>query len=46
MEFQLQSYAFATNDELNDMTFYNYKMNYRSQDSIFGIPSKLKGISD
>ncbi len=35
MEFQLQSYAFATNDELNDMTFYNYKMNYRSQDSIF-----------
>lgn len=26
MEVQVQSFAYATNDEINDMTFYRYKL--------------------
>jgi len=30
LEIQAQAFAFATNDEINDMTFYNYKIINRS----------------
>jgi hypothetical protein len=34
MEFQAQAFAFATNDEFNDMTFYRYKLINRGIESI------------
>ncbi|HXK81035.1 MAG TPA: hypothetical protein PLO05_02620 [Bacteroidales bacterium] len=41
MEFRAQAFAFTTNDELNDMTFYNYNIINRSTytlyDSYFGV---------
>lgn len=41
MEFRAQAFAFATNDELNDMTFYNYNIINRSTytlyDTYFGV---------
>jgi hypothetical protein len=41
MEFRAQAFAFSTNDELNDMTFYNYQIINRSTytlaDTYFGI---------
>jgi hypothetical protein len=35
MEFRAQAFAFTTNDELNDMTFYNYNIINRSTYSLF-----------
>ncbi|MAW65758.1 MAG: hypothetical protein CMD18_06135 [Flavobacteriales bacterium] len=41
IEIQAQAFAFATNDEINDMTFYNYKFINRStftlQDCYMGV---------
>jgi len=41
MEFRAQAFAFSTNDELNDMTFYNYQIINRSTytlaDTYFGV---------
>lgn len=41
MEFRAQAFAFSTNDELNNMTFYNYQIINRSTytltDAYFGI---------
>jgi hypothetical protein len=41
MEFKSQAFAFTTNDELNDMTFYNYNITNRStytlRDTYFGV---------
>lgn len=41
MEFRAQAFAFTTNDELNDMTFYNYNIINRSTytlfDAYFGV---------
>lgn len=41
MEFRAQAFAFATNDELNNMTFYNYQIINRStyilKDAYFGV---------
>jgi len=41
MEIQAQAFAFATNDELNNMTFYNYALinrsTYKLQDTYFGV---------
>lgn len=41
MEFRAQAFAFATNDELNNMTFYNYQIINRSTysltDAYFGV---------
>ncbi|MDD4150224.1 MAG: hypothetical protein PHE33_09360 [Bacteroidales bacterium] len=41
MEFRAQAFAFTTNDELNDMTFYNYNIINRSTytlyDTYFGV---------
>ncbi|MBK6783451.1 MAG: hypothetical protein IPG79_06570 [Saprospiraceae bacterium] len=34
METQLHSYAFSTDDELNDMTFYQYKFLYKGEEEI------------
>ncbi len=34
MEVQVQSFAYATNDEINDMTFQRYKLINRAQDDI------------
>ena len=34
MEIQVQSFAWATNDEINDMTFQRYKLINRAQDPI------------
>ena len=34
MEVQVQAFAFATSDELNDMTFMRYKLINRAQDTI------------
>ncbi len=34
MEVQVQSFAFATNDEINNMTFYRYKMINRAPQNI------------
>ena len=52
MEFRAQAFAFTTNDELNDMTFYNYNIINRSTytlyDSYFGVwtDADLGGASD
>ncbi|HOK38092.1 MAG TPA: T9SS type A sorting domain-containing protein [Bacteroidales bacterium] len=35
MEFRAQGFAFTTNDELNDMTFYNYNIINRSTYTLF-----------
>ncbi len=35
MEFRSQAFAFATNDELNTMTFYNYNITNRSTYTLF-----------
>ncbi len=35
MEFRAQAFAFATNNELNDMTFYNYNIINRSTYTLF-----------
>ncbi|NOZ46766.1 MAG: T9SS type A sorting domain-containing protein [Chlorobi bacterium] len=41
MEFRAQAFAFSTNDELNNMTFYNYEIINRSTftltDTYFGV---------
>lgn len=41
MEFRAQAFAFSTNDELNNMTFYNYQIVNRSTfeltDAYFGV---------
>ncbi|MGM0625452.1 MAG: T9SS type A sorting domain-containing protein [Bacteroidota bacterium] len=41
MEFKAQAFAFSTNDELNDMTFYNYNIINRSTytlyETFFGV---------
>ncbi|MBE9467244.1 MAG: T9SS type A sorting domain-containing protein [Bacteroidetes bacterium] len=41
MEFRAQAFAFSTNDELNNMTFYNYQIINRSTytltDTYFGV---------
>ena len=41
LEIQAQAFAFSTNDEINNMTFYNYKMINRSHtplnDTYFGV---------
>ncbi len=41
MEFRAQAFAFTTNDELNDMTFYNYNIinrsTYRLEETYFGV---------
>jgi hypothetical protein len=41
LEIQAQAFAFSTNDEINNMTFYNYKMINRSHTSLnetyFGV---------
>lgn len=41
MEFRAQAFAFATNDELNNMTFYNYQIINRSsftlRETYFGV---------
>ncbi|MDA3865504.1 MAG: T9SS type A sorting domain-containing protein [Salinivirgaceae bacterium] len=41
MEFRAQAFAFSTNDELNNMTFYNYQIINRSsftlKDAYFGV---------
>ena len=41
MEIRAQAFAFATNDEINSMTFYNYEMVNRStqtlKDTYFGV---------
>jgi len=41
MEFRAQAFAFSTNDELNNMTFYNYQIINRSTysltDAYFGV---------
>jgi len=41
MEIHAQAFAFSTNDELNNMTFYNYRIINRStytlQDTYFGV---------
>ncbi|ALO16065.1 hypothetical protein L21SP5_02438 [Salinivirga cyanobacteriivorans] len=41
MEFRAQAFAFATNDELNNMTFYNYQIINRSSftlnEAYFGV---------
>ena len=34
MEIQVQAFAYATNDEINDMTFYRYKLINRAVESI------------
>lgn len=34
LELQTQAFAFATNDEINDMTFYNFKILNRSVESL------------
>ncbi len=34
MEVQVQSFAYGTNDEVNDMTFYRYKLINRAKDDI------------
>ncbi|NLA25679.1 MAG: T9SS C-terminal target domain-containing protein, partial [Bacteroidales bacterium] len=35
MEFRAQAFAFSTNDELNDMTFYNYNIINRSTYTLY-----------
>ncbi len=35
MEIHAQAFAFATNDEVNDMTFYNYEMINRSTQTLY-----------
>ncbi|MDL2261927.1 hypothetical protein LJC11_00295 [Bacteroidales bacterium OttesenSCG-928-I21] len=35
MEFKAQAFAFMTNDELNDMTFYNYNITNRSTYTLY-----------
>ena len=35
MEFRSQAFAFATNDELNNMTFYNYNITNRSTYTLY-----------
>ena len=41
LEIQAQAFVFATNDEINNMTFYNYKITNRSStqinDNYFGV---------
>lgn len=41
LEIQAQAFAFSTNDEINNMTFYNYKMINRSHNALnetyFGV---------
>lgn len=34
MEVRVQAFAYATNDEINDMTFYRYKLVNRAEDAI------------
>ncbi len=34
MEVQVQAFAYATNDEINDMTFYRYKLLNKAKDDI------------
>ena len=34
MEVQVQAFAYATNDEINDMTFYRYKLINKAKDDI------------
>ncbi|MEA1874594.1 MAG: T9SS type A sorting domain-containing protein [Bacteroidota bacterium] len=52
MEFRAQAFAFATNDELNDMTFYNYNIINRSTytlyETFFGVwtDADLGGAND
>ncbi len=52
MEIRGQAFAFATNDEINDMTFYNYEMINRSTftltETYFGqwVDADLGGASD
>jgi hypothetical protein len=52
MEFHAQAFAFATNDELNDMTFYNYNITNRSTytlyETYFGVwtDADLGGATD
>lgn len=36
MEIRAQAFSFATNDEVNRMTFYNYEMINRSTQTLFG----------
>lgn len=35
MEIRAQAFSFATNDEINDMTFYNYELINRSTQTLF-----------
>ncbi len=35
MEVQVQAFAYATNDEINDMTFYRYKLYNKAKEDIF-----------
>jgi hypothetical protein len=35
MEIRCQAFAFATNDEINDMTFYNYELVNRSTQTLY-----------
>lgn len=52
MEFRAQAFAFSTNDELNDMTFYNYNIINRSTytlyETFFGVwtDADLGGAND
>lgn len=52
MEFRAQAFAFTTNDELNDMTFYNYNIinqsTYTLFDTYFGVwtDADLGGAGD
>ncbi|PCI94829.1 MAG: hypothetical protein COB15_13010 [Flavobacteriales bacterium] len=52
MEIRAQAFAFATNDEVNDMTFYNYEMINRSTftltETYFGqwVDADLGGSTD
>lgn len=52
MEFRAQAFAFSTNDELNDMTFYNYNIINRSTytlyETYFGVwtDADLGGATD
>lgn len=36
MEIRCQAFAFATNDEVNNMTFYNYELVNRSTQTLYG----------
>jgi len=52
MEIHAQAFAFATNDEVNDMTFYNYEMINRSTQTLYNtyfgqwVDADLGGSAD